>query len=192
MTEYKIVVVGGGGVGKTALTVQFVDQFFIQNYDPTIEDSYRKQVVVDEETCLLDILDTAGEDEYSAMRDSYIRESEGFLIVYSIIHRASFLKVQDFYGQIQIVKNFEESRIILVGNKNDLEEQRQVLVEEGKLYANSIQIPFIETSAKSKDNIQKAFFHLVRMIRKTKFTSETERQKPKTEKKKKRFFCQIL
>ena len=57
MTEYKLVVVGAGGVGKSALTIQLIQNHFVDEYDPTIEDSYRKQVVIDGETCLLDILD---------------------------------------------------------------------------------------------------------------------------------------
>ena len=58
-----------GGVGKSALTIQLIQNHFVEEYDPTIEDSYRKQVVIDGETCLLDILDTAGQEEYSATRD---------------------------------------------------------------------------------------------------------------------------
>lgn len=64
LREYKLVVVGGGGVGKSALTIQFVQSHFVDEYDPTIEDSYRKQFVVDEEVALLDVLDTAGQEEY--------------------------------------------------------------------------------------------------------------------------------
>ena len=60
--EYKLVVVGGGGVGKSALTIQFIQSHFVDEYDPTIEDSYRKQCVIDEEVALLDILDTAGQE----------------------------------------------------------------------------------------------------------------------------------
>jgi hypothetical protein len=62
-------VVGGGGVGKSALTIQFIQKHFVEEYDPTIEDSYRKQVTIDGEACLLDILDTAGQEEYASMRD---------------------------------------------------------------------------------------------------------------------------
>ena len=77
---YKLVVVGAGGVGKSALTIQLIQNQFMEEYDPTIEDSYRKQVVVDKEACHLDILDTAGQEEYSAMKDQYMRTGEGFLI----------------------------------------------------------------------------------------------------------------
>ena len=66
MTEYKLVIVGGGGVGKSALTIQLIQNHFIDEYDPTIEDSYRKQVTIDDETCLLDILDT-GTPNYSEL-----------------------------------------------------------------------------------------------------------------------------
>ena len=65
---YKLVVVGAGGVGKSALTIQLIQNQFMEEYDPTIEDSYRKQVVVDKAACYLDILDTAGQEEYSAMK----------------------------------------------------------------------------------------------------------------------------
>ncbi|CAF89306.1 unnamed protein product, partial [Tetraodon nigroviridis] len=65
-------------------------------YDPTIEDSYRKQVVIDGETCLLDILDTAGQEEYSAMRDQYMRTGEGFLCVFAINNTKSFEDIHQY------------------------------------------------------------------------------------------------
>jgi GTPase KRas len=70
--EYKIVIVGGGGVGKSALTIQFIQSQFVDEYDPTIEDSYRKQCDIDGQVSILDILDTAGQEEYSAMRGSLL------------------------------------------------------------------------------------------------------------------------
>uniref|UniRef100_A0A2H6N306 Small monomeric GTPase n=1 Tax=Micrurus carvalhoi TaxID=3147026 RepID=A0A2H6N306_9SAUR len=96
MTEYKLVVVGAGGVGKSALTIQLIQNHFVDEYDPTIEDSYRKQVVIDGETCLLDILDTAGQEEYSAMRDQYMRTGEGFLCVFAINNTKSFEDVHHY------------------------------------------------------------------------------------------------
>ena len=126
MAEYKVVVVGGGGVGKSCLTIQLVNNHFINVYDPTIEDSYRKQVSIDDETCLLDILDTAGQEEYSAMRDQYMRNGQGFLCVYSITSRGSFKEVAAFREQIRRVKDSDQGPILIVGNKSDLESERQV------------------------------------------------------------------
>jgi len=71
--EYRIVVVGSGGVGKSAVTVRFIQGRFTEKYDPTIEDSYRKSVEVDGQACMYDIMDTAGQEEYSALRDQYMK-----------------------------------------------------------------------------------------------------------------------
>ncbi|XP_011788593.1 PREDICTED: GTPase NRas [Colobus angolensis palliatus] len=101
MTEYKLVVVGAGGVGKSALTIQLIQNHFVDEYDPTIEDSYRKQVVIDGETCLLDILDTAGQEEYSAMRDQYMRTGEGFLCVFAINNSKSFADINLYRREIR-------------------------------------------------------------------------------------------
>ena len=90
MTDYRLVVVGAGGVEKIALTIQLMQNHFVDEYDPTIEDSYRGQVVIDGETCLLDILDTAGQEDYAAIRDNYFRSGEGFLCVFSITEDDSF------------------------------------------------------------------------------------------------------
>lgn len=80
--------------------IQFTQNHFIVEYDPTIEDSYRKQIEVDGEACVIDILDTAGQEEYSAMRDIYMRAGEGFIICYDISRRYSFDSVQSFRGEI--------------------------------------------------------------------------------------------
>jgi len=166
MTEYKIVVCGGGGVGKSALTIQLIHNHFIDEYDPTIEDSYRKQVTIDDETCLLDILDTAGQEEYSAMRDQYMRTGQGFLLVYSITSRSSFDEVASFREQIVRVKDADKVPLVICGNKSDLENERQVTTGEGQDLAKSYGCPFMETSAKTRVNVEESFFELVREIRK--------------------------
>eukprot|EP00010_Vexillifera_abyssalis_P007900 CAMPEP_0201544096 /NCGR_PEP_ID=MMETSP0173_2-20130828/586_1 /ASSEMBLY_ACC=CAM_ASM_000268 /TAXON_ID=218659 /ORGANISM="Vexillifera sp., Strain DIVA3 564/2" /LENGTH=187 /DNA_ID=CAMNT_0047952105 /DNA_START=32 /DNA_END=595 /DNA_ORIENTATION=+ len=166
MTEYKLVIVGGGGVGKSALTIQLIQNHFIDEYDPTIEDSYRKQVQVDDETCLLDILDTAGQEEYSAMRDQYMRTGQGFLCVYAITSRSSFEEIDAFREQILRVKDEDNVPMVFVGNKCDLEDERQVTRAEGQEYATKNSSPFHETSAKARINVEEAFFDLVREIRK--------------------------
>eukprot|EP01115_Flamella_aegyptia_P015581 TRINITY_DN96790_c0_g1_i1.p1 TRINITY_DN96790_c0_g1~~TRINITY_DN96790_c0_g1_i1.p1 ORF type:complete len:190 (+),score=91.77 TRINITY_DN96790_c0_g1_i1:34-603(+) len=166
MTEYKLVIVGGGGVGKSALTIQLIQNHFIDEYDPTIEDSYRKQVTIDDETCLLDILDTAGQEEYSAMRDQYMRTGQGFLLVYAITSRSSFDEVNTFREQILRVKDKDRVPMALVGNKCDLETERQVTSSEGQDLAKSYGCPFFESSAKTRVNVEESFFAVVREIRK--------------------------
>merc|ERR1712159_497992 len=167
MTEYKLVIVGGGGVGKSACTIQLIQNNFIEEYDPTIEDSYRKQVTIDDETCILDILDTAGQEEYSAMRDQYMRTGQGFLIVYSIIARASFDEVASFRDQILRVKDADKVPMVICGNKVDLEADRQVSTVEGRDLAKSFGVPFMETSAKTRVNVEDSFYELVREIRRS-------------------------
>ena len=89
-------------------------------------DSYRKQCVIDDEVALLDVLDTAGQEEYSAMREQYMRTGEGFLLVYSITSRSSFEEISTFQQQILRVKDRDSYPIIVVANKADLEHERQV------------------------------------------------------------------
>lgn len=165
LREYKLVVVGGGGVGKSCLTIQLIQSHFVDEYDPTIEDSYRKQCVIDDEVALLDVLDTAGQEEYSAMREQYMRTGEGFLLVYSINSRQSFEEITTFQQQILRVKDKDYFPMVVVGNKCDLESEREVTRQEGENLARSFGCKFIETSAKSRINVDKAFYDIVREIR---------------------------
>ncbi|KAH7031402.1 ras family protein [Microdochium trichocladiopsis] len=165
LREYKLVVVGGGGVGKSCLTIQLIQSHFVDEYDPTIEDSYRKQCVIDDEVALLDVLDTAGQEEYSAMREQYMRTGEGFLLVYSITSRQSFEEITTFQQQILRVKDKDYFPMVVVGNKCDLEGEREVTRQEGETLARNFGCKFIETSAKSRINVDKAFYDIVREIR---------------------------
>ncbi|XP_034381753.1 ras-related protein R-Ras2 isoform X1 [Cyclopterus lumpus] len=193
--KYRLVVVGGGGVGKSALTIQFIQgnmssvtsppppqgsagpvaccrggvsflSYFVTDYDPTIEDSYTKQCVIDERAARLDILDTAGQEEFGAMREQYMRTGEGFLLVFSVTDRGSFEEIYKFQRQILRVKDRDEFPMILVGNKADLELQRQVTQEEGQQLARQLKVTYMEASAKIRMNVDQAFHELVRVIRK--------------------------
>merc|ERR1712137_277238 len=129
----RIVVVGAGGVGKSALTVRFIQGNFVEKYDPTIEDSYRKLTEVDGAAYMLDIMDTAGQEEYSALRDSYMKTGQGFVLAYSVTTSTSF----DAAGKLRthilrIKEDTQDVPIMLVGNKMDLDNERQVTTEQGK------------------------------------------------------------
>ncbi|KAF8824907.1 hypothetical protein HHX47_DHR7000138 [Lentinula edodes] len=168
LREYKLVVVGGGGKYRTSSIEmrEFIQSHFVDEYDPTIEDSYRKQCVIDDEVALLDVLDTAGQEEYGAMREQYMRTGEGFLLVYSITSRNSFEEISTFHQQILRVKDQDTFPVVVVANKCDLEYERQVGMNEGRDLARHFGCKFVETSAKVRINVDQAFQDLVREIRK--------------------------
>ncbi|KAI9022210.1 ras related protein 1b [Phycomyces nitens] len=183
MREYKLVVLGSGGVGKSALTVQFVQSIFVERYDPTIEDSYRKQVEVDGQQCVLEILDTAGTEQFTAMRDLYMKNGQGFILVFSIISLATLTDLRELREQILRVKDVDHVPMVLVGNKCDLEEERAVPREQGMALSQQWGgKPFYETSARYKINVDEVFYDVVRQINK---------QMP-SKPRKKRFKCLIL
>ena len=173
---HKVIMVGSGGVGKSALTLQFMYDEFVEDYEPTKADSYRKKVVLDGEEVQIDILDTAGQEDYAAIRDNYFRSGEGFLCVFSITEDDSFQATQEFREQILRVKNDDSIPFILVGNKSDLTDRRQVSLRTATDRAESWRVPYVETSAKTRENVDKVFFDLMREIRSRKSEQEGSRE----------------
>ncbi|OGM41885.1 protein ras-2 [Aspergillus bombycis] len=168
MTLYKLVVLGDGGVGKTALTIQLCLNHFVETYDPTIEDSYRKQVVIDQQSCMLEVLDTAGQEEYTALRDQWIRDEvlqpdqNGQRISqFWLPHRRqlSSSPINNPSGPPLPVP------VMLVGNKSDKAVERAVSAQEGQALAKDLGCEFVEASAKNCINVEKAFYDVVRMLR---------------------------
>ncbi|CAJ0966609.1 unnamed protein product, partial [Ranitomeya imitator] len=148
------IVVGIAAASLSVTTVQFVQGIFVEKYDPTIEDSYRKQVEVDGQQCMLEILDTAGTEQFTAMRDLYMKNGQGFALVYSITAQSTFNDLQDLREQILRVKDTDDVPMILVGNKCDLEDERVVGKEQGQNLARQWNnCAFLESSAKSKINV---------------------------------------
>eukprot|EP00026_Physarum_polycephalum_P014191 Phypoly_transcript_14680.p1 GENE.Phypoly_transcript_14680~~Phypoly_transcript_14680.p1 ORF type:complete len:196 (+),score=30.30 Phypoly_transcript_14680:197-784(+) len=164
--NYKLVLVGSGGVGKSCLTIQFIAQRFVDEYDPTLEDSYRKQTTVDGEEVILDIYDTAGQEDFSAVRDQYMRTGHGFLCVYSITYSQSFREVSKLHSHILKVKDLDYVPFVLAGNKCDLTEYREVPKADGEALAKKLGCKFLETSAKDRINVDQSFFELVREVKK--------------------------
>lgn len=114
---------------------------------------------------MLEILDTAGTEQFTAMRDLYMKNGQGFVLVYSISSQSTFADLQDIYEQIITVKNVQDVPMILVGNKCDLEDERVVGKEQGMHLARQFgNCAFLETSAKLKINVNEIFFDLVRQI----------------------------
>lgn len=114
----------------------------------------------------LPVLDTAGQEEFSAMREQYMRSGEGFLLVFSLADHSSFQEVAKFQKQILRVKDRDEFPMLMVGNKSDLDVQRRVPLEEAQQLCRQLGTPYIECSAKQRVNVDQAFHELVRIIRK--------------------------
>jgi len=149
-------------------------------------DSYRKKL-----TALngqIDILDTAGQEDYAVIRDNYFRSGEGFLCVFSIVERESFAAMSDFREQILRVKGDIQIPMILVGNKVDLADRREVSQQEAEGLARSWGVSYVETSAKNRVNVEKVFLALMTDISKRKQGSELQQDNHKKKKRK----CVIL
>jgi len=163
-TEYKVVILGLGAVGKSAMTIKFMNGVFIEKYDPTIEDSYRKEIEIDGRAITLDILDTSGQEEYSALRDIYIKGANTFLLVYSIVSRHSWEYVKKM-RLILLERKQGDISVVLAGNKCDLESERAVEHEEVETFMleNNFR-HHILTSAKTGLGIREVFESVVRVI----------------------------
>ncbi|XP_059863759.1 GTPase HRas-like [Delphinus delphis] len=163
MTEYELTVVGARGVGKSALTIQRVQNHSVDEYFPTIEDSHRKQVVIDGEMCLLGMLDTVGREEYSAMRAQYTCTREGFLCLPSTTpspsRARSFEDIHQYREQIEWLKDSDDMPRVLLRNKCDL---ATCTVEcwQAQDLARSYGIPYMETSAKKGQGVEDAIYKL--------------------------------
>src|SRR5208282_3279631 len=95
---------------------QLVLDYFPTSYDPTLEDCYRKQVVLDGEACILEYLDTSGREESMPLRQQWIRASDGVMVVYNICSRSSFEHISEFHKQVEEVKGVKAFPICVVGN----------------------------------------------------------------------------
>lgn len=189
--EFKAAIFGGGAVGKSCITIQYIQNIFVGDYDPTIEDSFRKVDSVDGKTIYLDLLDTAGQDEFRSLRDGYMRSNEGFIAVYDITNLNSFTEiVQDFIPHLLRVKDGQNFPLVVVGNKIDLETERQVnlthaKMEIDKLLQGNPYVKVMECSAKKRINIDEIFATLIREHRNT-LLDEKEKLSGKEQPKRKK------
>jgi len=183
--DLSIVLAGFGGVGKSAVTIQFLHNRFLDEYDPTIEESYSKHIVVDNVPTYVQIIDTAGQEEYQQLRDQSLSIGDCYLLVYDITNKTSFDELTKIRTNILRMRNAETSGfpMVVIGNKCDLESYRQVNKEEVKKKCTIWTIPFLETSAKSRINIEEAFIACIMATRKFKGTNKSTAQAKSNDKK---------
>ena len=161
--EYKVTLLGAGGVGKSALTLRIISGVFTPTYNPTIEDYYRHDTNIDGVgPCIVEILDTAGTEQFASMRQLYITNGQAFALVYAVDDRASFEEVKEIYQQIAELKSAQNMSVVLVGNKCDLDDRREVEIWEGQEAAKDMcNCQFLETSAKDGTRVFDFFATLV-------------------------------
>nr|AAW26306.1 unknown [Schistosoma japonicum] len=163
---FKVALIGIGGVGKSALTLQFMYEEFVEEYEPTKADSYRKTINVDGEQIQLNILDTAGQESYGGVMESCMRSCDGFLLVYSVDDEESVTVLSELYERVIRVKNNDQVPLIVVANKCDLTGPHiQKYIDEGANFAVHYKVQHIRTSAKTCLNVDKIFTEICREIR---------------------------
>ncbi|KAF8183066.1 ras protein, partial [Mycena galopus ATCC 62051] len=162
MDRWNLVIFGDDEAVNTALAIRLTSS--TQICDLPLEDDYRKQFMLDNQLCCVEVIDTAGQAEYAALRNHWVREGQGFLLVYSIVSRSTFDRLEMFHELLKHVKG-EDAIYILVGNKSEVENERQVSEEEGAVRARQWGCQFLEVSAKTGENVDQAFMDLVRALR---------------------------
>ncbi|CAI5732537.1 unnamed protein product [Peronospora destructor] len=161
--QRKLTVLGYPGVGKSSLTTCFVENRFVENYDPTIENTFHKTIRVRNAHFITDIVDTAGMDEYANFSQAASVGVHGYVLVYSIGLRTSFEKLKLINEKLLNMLGSKPPRV-LVGSMSDLEKAREVSVEEGQMLASNWECPFVECSAKDNENINEVFTYLIKEI----------------------------
>jgi len=165
----KICITGAASSGKSAMVGKFIQRIFFSEYDPTINNYYKKHdFVVDEETYSLKLLDTSGEDALKTCHEQWFSWAEGFIIVYNVTDAHSFAAISSFHSEILKIKNTAEVPLLLVGTHTDLKDERQVSTNQGRDFAVfKLKCAFKEfSSATGTDNeVDSIFRNIVRRIK---------------------------
>uniref|UniRef100_A0A3B5M9P7 ZRAB1B, member RAS oncogene family a n=1 Tax=Xiphophorus couchianus TaxID=32473 RepID=A0A3B5M9P7_9TELE len=163
---FKLLLIGDSGVGKSCLLLRFADDTYTESYISTIGVDFKIRTIdMDGKTVKLQIWDTAGQERFRTITSSYYRGAHGIIIVYDVTEQESFNNVKQWLDEIDRYACENVSRL-LVGNKSDLVSKKVVDAATAQDLASSLKIPFLETSAKSTDNVEKAFLTMAAKIHK--------------------------
>jgi len=188
----KITILGAVSVGKSCLINQFVTNDFVTDYDPTIEDTWIKHVTVDGAVSKVEMLDTAGSELFSESNfESWVEDADTFILVYDITSSSTFNELDKIHKKILGYKDRQKDTypIIVAGNKQDLEANRQVEKEKGEKKAKEWDARFFETSAKTRVNVDEMIHACIREVRDKKPVDAKGTKGGANQKKK---FCTLL
>ncbi|GMH55966.1 hypothetical protein TrST_g5164 [Triparma strigata] len=154
---FKLVLIGDSGVGKSCLLLRFADDAFTESYISTIGVDFRfRTVKIDRKTVKLQIWDTAGQERFRTITSAYYRGADGIIMVYDVTSSESFDHVSDWLSEVNRYAS-EGTCKLLVGNKSDRSDAISSLKDAAKAFSDDLGIPFLETSAKSAENVEEAF-----------------------------------
>eukprot|EP00752_Nemacystus_decipiens_P001864 g1796.t1 len=163
--QIKLLMIGDSGVGKTCLLLRYANDSFSQTFITTIGIDFKiKNIDLDSKRIKLQIWDTAGQERFRTITTSYFRGAQGILLVYDVTDKKSFNSIRNWVAQIQQHADVAVNKI-LIGNKCDMEEDREVSKEEGAQLAAEYGIQFFETSAKEDKNVEKGFITIAREVK---------------------------
>ncbi|CAL8289358.1 unnamed protein product [Arctogadus glacialis] len=161
---FKLLIIGNSSVGKTSFLFRYADNSFTSAFVSTVGIDFKvKTIYRNEKRVKLQIWDTAGQERYRTITTAYYRGAMGFLLMYDITSQESFSAVQDWATQVKTY-SWDNAQVVLVGNKVDLEEDRQVPTVDGQRLASELGFQFFETSAKDNINVKQVFDKLVDVI----------------------------
>uniref|UniRef100_A0A182N5Y2 Uncharacterized protein n=1 Tax=Anopheles dirus TaxID=7168 RepID=A0A182N5Y2_9DIPT len=162
--QRNVAMMGYRSVGKSSLSIQFVEGQFVDSYDPTIENTFTKKTRIHQTDYEIRLVDTAGQDEYSIFPAQYSMDFHGYVLVYSITSQRSFEVIKIIYEKLLDMMGKAYVPVVLVGNKTDLHQERAVPTEEGRKLAETWKAQFLETSAKQNESVTDVFSLLIAQI----------------------------
>ncbi|AQK79562.1 ras-related protein RABD2c [Zea mays] len=175
---FKLLLIGDSSVGKSCLLLRFADDSYVDTYISTIGVDFKIRTIdLDGKTVKLQIWDTAGQERFRTITSSYYRGAHGIIIVYDVTDMESFNNIKQWLSEIDRYASDNVCKL-LVGNKCDLVDSKVVDTEKAKDFADSLGIPFIETSAKESINVEEAFLTMSSEIKKRMATQPTVERRP--------------
>ncbi|KAH9890492.1 GTP-binding protein ypt1 [Cubamyces lactineus] len=162
---FKLLLIGDSGVGKSCLLLRFAEDAFTDSYLSTIGVDFKiRTIELDGKTVKLQIWDTAGQERFRTIAAAYYRGAHGIIMVYDVTEMETFTNVKGWLQEIEKYAS-ETVKKLIIGNKSDLVERKVVEYSIAKEFADSLSIPFIETSAKNSTNVEEAFTLMAKTIR---------------------------